>query len=241
MTDHATVPTDVLVELAVALCPRNGAPAPKRPAEVIDSCEDRGRRAELDGLLERLGNLPSSERDGFVEALDEIQVRSKLWLIEELDAVADLASHRLLVLGAWYGTLALICNLRLAHPPSHMLCVDRDPHVCRIGEQVIGALYSNTGYCCADVMTYDYATMGSDTVMVNTICEHLPDIEGWWLQVPPGQLVVLQTNNYFPCRDHVNCVRSLDEMKDQTPLSEVLFEGVLGLSLFDRFMLIGRR
>jgi len=71
--------------------------------------------------------------------------------------------------------------------------------------------------------------------------EHLPDIGSWWNRLPPGQLVVLQSNNYFPWPDHVNCVHDVEEMKGQTPLSQVLFEGTLQLPVLDRFMLIGRR
>jgi len=248
------VPADLLLDLSVALCPRGDVSPrgdvdprgdvtePERPAEVVERCADPRRRAELRQLLGRLDALPPAERKGIVEAFDEVQVRSKLWLIDELARVLDLTGVELLVLGAWYGTLPLLCNLRLQRPPARMLCVDLDPHPCQVGAEVIGSLYPNIGYRCADAMTYDYDTPGSQaTVLVNTICEHLPDIAGWWHRLPPGQLVVLQSNNYFPCPDHVNCVRSLAEMTQQTPLSEVLFEGVLPLSLFDRFMLIGRR
>jgi hypothetical protein len=239
---NVAVPVDILLDLSVALCPRGEVVEPEHPAEVVERCADPRRRAELGQLLGRFDALPPAERQGIVQALDEVQVRSKLWLIDELARVRDLAGAQLLVLGAWYGTLALLCNLRLERPPARMLCVDVDPHPCQVGAQVIGSRYPNIGYRCADAMSYDYGAPGNQaTVVVNTICEHLPDIAGWWRRLPPGQLVVLQSNNYFRCPDHVNCVPSLEEMKEQTPLSEVLFEGVLPLSLFDRFMLIGRR
>jgi hypothetical protein len=221
---NVAVPVDILLDLSVALCPRGEVAEPKRPAEVVERCADPRRRAELARLLDRFDALPPADRTGIVQALDEVQVRSKLWLIDELDRVCNLAGAELLVLGAWYGTLPLLCNLRLQRPPAHMLCVDIDPRPCQVGEQVIGSRYPNIGYRCADAMSYDYGAPGEQaTVVVNTICEHLPDIAGWWRRLPPGQLVVLQSNNYFRCPDHVNCVRSPGEMKEQTPLSEVLF------------------
>jgi hypothetical protein len=239
---YSGVPADVLLGLSRALCPRGAVAAPMRPAEIVEGCADPGQRSELWQFLDCVDALPPAERTGLVEAFDEIQVRSKLWLIDELARVRDLGEVELLVLGAWYGVLPLLCNLRLERPPARMVCVDLDPHPCQVGAEVIGSLYPNIRYRCADVMTYDYRAPGDrTTVVVNTICEHLPAIAQWWHRLPPGQLVVLQSNNYFPCPDHVNCVRSVDEMKAQTPLAEILFEGALPLPLFDRFMLIGHR
>jgi len=240
--DQITVPADILVDLSIALCPRGEVTEWKRPTEVVERCTDPCRRRELRRLVDGIDALPAAERRSLVEAFDEVQVRSKLWLIDELAPLVDLRRVELLVLGGWYGALALLCNLRLSSPPVRMLCVDLDPQPCQVGERVIGSLYPNIDYRCGDAMAYDYAAgASSPRVVVNTICEHLPDIAGWWHLLPAGQLVVLQTNNYFPCPDHVNCVHSLAEMKEQTPMSEVLYEGLLPLSLFDRFMLIGRR
>ncbi len=41
--------------------------------------------------------------------------------------------------------------------------------------------------------------------------------------------------------EHLPCVHDVEEMKGQTPPSQVLFEGTLQLPVLDRFMLIGRR
>jgi hypothetical protein len=78
--------------------------------------------------------------------------------------------------------------------------------------------------------------------VINTSCEHVLGLTDWWAHVPPGQLVVLQSNNYQGCPDHVNCVHSLGQFKHQVPMSDVLFEGVLHpADDLDRFMLIGHR
>lgn len=236
------VPSDILLSLAAALCPRGDNASPMRPAEVLARVEEPERRVELQRLLARIDALPLDVRRRLVEAFDEVQVGSKLWLIDELDQVLDLSRIDLLVLGAWYGVLPLLCNLRLEQPPARMVCVDVDPNPCAVGSQVIRPLYPNTSYQCADAMTYNYPAQADPAlVIVNTICEHLPNIAGWWHRLPLGQPVVLQSNDYLRCPDHVNCVRSLDEMKAQTPLSKILFEGVLPLTLFNRFMLIGIR
>jgi hypothetical protein len=191
--------------------------------------------------MRELDLLTIEEQTQFLSAMDEVQIRSKLWLIDELDRYRDLAATRLVVLGAWYGILPLLINWRVRRPPAHMICIDVDLRVCEVGRQIIGSMYDNIAYQCADVMDLDYDALGKDpgTVVINTICEHLPNLPDWWARLPAGQFVALQSNNYFACPDHVSAVRSIDELKQQAPLSRLLFEGVLPLSIMDRYMLIG--
>lgn len=232
------IAADVVVDFGAALGRGVGG-----VEHAISRCDDAGRRSQLRAFAGAVNGLPSVEQERIAAALDEIQVRSKLWLIDELERLRDLSNCRLLVLGAWCGVLPLLCNWTLAHPPRHMVCVDIDAGACAVGVRVIGAHYENVGYRCADVMGFDYEPWARDptTVVVNTICEHLPDVAGWWRGIGSGQFVVLQSNNYFGCPDHVNAIRSTAELLAQSPLSDVLFEGVLELSLFDRYMVIGRR
>ncbi len=197
------------------------------------------------GLVAGLDTLSPRDRRRFGAALDETQIESKLWLIEQLHRYCPVAGSSVVVLGAWYGVLPMLVNWRLAHTPSRMLCIDRDAAVCAEGERVIGAAYDNITYRVQDVHDLDYRNVDDDIdhadIVINTICEHLPDIRGWWERLSAGQLVVLQSNNYLPCPDHVNCVYGIEEMKRQTPMSELVFAGTLQLPVLDRFMLIGRR
>jgi SAM-dependent methyltransferase len=204
---------------------------------------DTDQARQLQALLEQVDALGPDARRQFTAAVDEVQVRSKLWLIDELIRLRDLDGATLIVLGAWYGILPLLVNWRLERPPARMVCIDISTDACTLGRQVIGALYDNVEYLVADAMDLNYPAWARDPslVVVNTICEHLSDAAGWWTRIPAGQLAVLQSNNYDLCRDHINCVQSLEEMKAQTPFSRLLFEGVLPLPIFDRYMLIGQR
>ena len=208
----------------------------------IACCQDADRRRELRAFVRRLDSLTSAERESFAEALHPVQVPSKLWLVDELARVCDLPSSTLVVLGAWYGILPVVLEWRL-EAPRRVICVDLDESIFPVAESVVGSLYERTEFLCADAMTLNYVEFARDPslVLVNTICEHLPDLAGWWDRVPPGQLTVLQSNNWSGCPDHVNAVGSLEELKAQTPLATVLVEGVLRLPQLDRFMLIGYR
>jgi SAM-dependent methyltransferase len=202
---------------------------------------DPDRREELERFIDRLGILTDEERWGLDDAMDNVQMASKLWLIDELIALRDLATSPMVILGAWYGILPLLINWRVERPPEQMLCIDIDASVLSAGERLIGPLYNNIEYRLADAMTWNYHQFAKnpDSIVVNTICEHLPFFAEWWDRVPQGQFVVLQSNNYFLCPDHVNAVESINEMKKQAPMSEVLFEGALPLLKWKRFMLIG--
>src|SRR5262245_37877881 len=123
----STVPDDILVDLSIALCPRRPVADPKSVAEIIQRCEDSSRRAELWDFIHRIDKLPLKERSDIVESVDDVQVLSKLWLIDELAQRCDLADADMLVLGAWYGILPFLINLRVARPPADMLCIDINP------------------------------------------------------------------------------------------------------------------
>ncbi len=240
------VPVELVCELGEAVAlhlydydgPVGEAPAVAPLIARIGRATDVG--PDVDAFIRRIdADLPDDARRDFAVAVHPVQVRSKLWLIDELARHCDLAATPMLVLGGWYGILPLLLNWRLACPPPRMVTIDIDAAAVAVGRQIVGAAYENVEFRIADAMELDY---GAEDVVVNTICEHLPDLAGWWERIPLGRLVAVQSNNYTGCPDHVSAVKSLDAFKAQLPMSEPLFEGVLPLPpYFDRYMLIGRR
>ncbi|MDA0167673.1 hypothetical protein OJ998_01125 [Solirubrobacter taibaiensis] len=200
------------------------------------------RRDELTHLVDGLAGLSPLERGDFAIAVNDDQVRSKLWLIDELSRHCDLGRASLLVLGGWYGILPLLANWRLAEPPARMLCIDVDPAVGEIGARVIGSLYPNVHYRDGDLTRLDYRELEAlpNGIVINTSCEHIAD-RHWWSRVPRGQLAVLQSNDFTCCPEHVSCVRSVDELVRKKPMTSVLFAGELQLAEMHRYMLIGHR
>ena len=65
----------------------------------------------------------------------------------------------------------------------------------------------------ADMLDHDYAgganAAGAPKLVVNTSCEHLEAFDRWYARIPDGQLLALQSNDYFACSEHVNCVPDL--------------------------------
>ncbi len=186
--------------------------------------------------------VSDAERAVLLEALDEIQLRSKYWLLDELEHVTSVRDATLVVLGGWCGVLPWLLHRSRGWSPQLAVSVDIDPAVCSIGARTTGRETPRLHFLCQDVHRLDYARLARDRrlVLVNTICEHLSDFAGWRRLVPSDTLVVLQSNNYRGCPDHVNCVDSSEQLADDAQLATVDFAGSLELSLFTRYMVIGR-
>ena len=65
------------------------------------------------------------------------------------------------------------------------------------------------------------------------------NFEQWFWRIPSKTLCVFQSNDFVDCDQHINCVDNLYAFADQTPLDKVLYEGVLDLQQYNRFMRIG--
>jgi hypothetical protein len=76
-------------------------------------------------------------------------------------------------------------------------------------------------------------------VLINTSCEHVDRFQQWYAKIPSGNLQVLQSNDYYACDEHNNCVPNLQTFQQQAPMRESLFAGSLRLKKYTRFMLIG--
>jgi len=85
------------------------------------------------------------------------------------------------------------------------------------------------------------APAASQPGMTYASIQHLPDFTGWYARIADGQLLVLQSNDYFACAEHVGCVPDLAAFAAQAPMRERLFEGAQRMRRYTRFMLIGRK
>jgi hypothetical protein len=182
------------------------------------------------------------------EALNKNQMASKLWLADALRESAGTRFGHVVVLGGWVGVLAAILLHDRRFVIDKVTSVDIDP-ACAPVAATLNATHAESGRFAAatrDMLAIDYArefpasSSGPPGVIVNTSCEHLADFDRWYRTLPPGRLVVLQSNDYFACPEHVGCVPDLATFRARAPLAEVLFAGERRLRRYTRFMLIGR-
>jgi hypothetical protein len=204
------------------------------------------RENEISAFLQRLRAVlqtaPKAAWPRLAIAFNDDQVDSKLWLLERSRETMDLSGRRVLILGAWYGVLALLMERLIPESPAEVHCIDIDEPVCDVAITVLSVLSRRPEVRRADMMELDYTALsaGCETVFINTSCEHLADFPGWRRKIPSGARVVLQSNDHRGCPEHVSCVPDLDAFEEQARLAAIDYRGALPLKNFRRFMLIGR-
>ncbi len=194
------------------------------------------------------------------DALSDGQLNSKLWLLDKIKGI-DLGT--VFICAGWYGVLATMMFEDENVYVDKIRSFDIDDSCWKIAEDLnepwkadnwvfkastldIVGLFN---YWYGEDGLYHYFTTNikgkrvhikeMPNTIINTSCEHIENFTKWFNAIPTGKLVALQSNNYFEIEDHVNCVNSLDEFKQQAPLSNIIYEGDLELEKYTRYMLIG--
>jgi len=181
----------------------------------------------------------SSSRYRTLESFWKGQVRSKVWLVEALTRYAPASASKYVIHGGWNGVLASILfnsNLQIREIHSYDIDPDCEETACTVNkrQEMQGRFRAITGDLTRQIYRGD--------VVINTICEHLTQVQynQWLSLVPTNALVVLQSNNYFDCAEHVRCHSTLQEFEEHSEI-EVIHRDELETPLYTRFMLIGRK
>jgi len=181
----------------------------------------------------------SKDRYRTLESFWKGQVRSKVWLIENLIKETDNTPKKIVVHGGWNGILSSLLfnsDIEIEHITSvdvDIICQDVASTVNK-RQEIEGRFQSITSDMCHHQYNAD--------IVINTSCEHITDtqINLWFNNIPKGALVVMQSNNYFELDEHVNCVSSADELAAKVSLTEYKkfeFETLK----YVRYMIIGKK
>lgn len=182
----------------------------------------------------------SKDRDRVLESFWKGQIHSKVWLIENLKQYVDYSKGcHIAIYGGWNGVLAnLLFNSGIGI--NYVTSVDIDPD-CEEVANTVNKRYEMQGTFRA--ITADMCEYVDDDadIVINTSCEHITQqqYDTWLSKQPKGALIILQSNNYFDCREHIRCAKDLDEFEKDCDI-DVLWQGQLELPLYKRFMIIGR-
>jgi len=225
----------------------------------VTTAKDEFYRDILEGMaiytgsaLQRdvLATISQHDEPGIGTALNKNQIASKLWLADSLFQTLGAELGTVAILGGWVGVLGAVLLHDARFTIAKVVSIDLDARCAAIAES-LNATHVRTGKFAArtaDMLELDY-TRGISTIdgggktdlVINTSCEHLNEFGGWYARIPAGQMLVLQSNDYYACREHVNCVPDLQTLKAQAPMKEVLFAGQRQMRHYVRFMLIGRK
>lgn len=213
-----------------------------------------------DDFLRRISYWSSicEKKANFNDHFSRGQIKSKIWLIEELNKILDNKNIGTLVhYGGWYATIAyfLFNNFNI----DQYYNIEADKECVWIGDEfnypqynagwkykgihmdVNEIKYNNNSFTAytqnkqSEVIELDI----KPNFILNTSCEHMD--ETWYNNLPEGSIVALQTNNYFSNEQHINCVGGVEEAIAKYPMSEVYYSGELDTQLYTRFMVIGKK
>jgi hypothetical protein len=188
------------------------------------------------------------------DSLSQGQLKSKMWIIDELKTL-DINLGTVFLCAGWYGILAALMfehNIEMDKVRSF----DIDPDVVTIADK-FNAPWVMDGWqfkaSTLDIMDIKYPTRYTtyrsdgtsldleempDTI-INTSCEHIANFDTWYAKIPTGKIVILQSNDYVDIDEHVNTSCDLNAFGQQTPMTEVLYNGKMQLEKYTRFMRIG--
>ena len=164
------------------------------------------------------------------------QIYSKNWLVDELARLDIALGPAVTICGSWFGLLAFFLNKKF--PALEVTCVDIDPRCEFFFSQLVRPGQERFLKAITADM-YDYAYQQG--LVINTSCEHIPDLNPWLERLLPGSTVVLQSSNFRLSGQHVACVDSVEELvsKAGSHFGRILFAGELKFSMYSRYMLIG--
>jgi hypothetical protein len=183
----------------------------------------------------------SQDRDRTLESFWKGQIRSKVWLIENLKQHVDYQrGYKVAIYGGWNGVLAsLLYNSRIGM--RHITSVDIDPS-CEEIASTMNKRHEMRGTFTAITADMCEYTVEDADIVINTSCEHITQeqYDGWLQQQPRDALIVVQSNNYFELPEHINCKNNVEEFKNASGLT-VWYSDTLNLPKYDRYMIIGNK
>ena len=202
------------------------------------------------------------ESESLTDAFSRGQLRSKIWLIDILNALELDIGNMVYVCAGWYGILPALLFERANNFSGKIRSFDMDPTCAKIAEtmnksEVLDSWRFKASTLDVRELTFDndsyttYKVNGdaetiNDTTpscIINTSCEHIEDFDAWFNSIPKGTLVIMQNNNFVEHDDEtvVNTIVDEDAWSDKLNLSNVIFKGTLNLEKYDRYMVIGRK
>ena len=180
----------------------------------------------------------SNDTTRTLESFWKGQIKSKLWLINELMIHVSSIDNNIVIHGGWNGVLASLL-FQSSIKTKNVVSIDIDPRCEEIArtmnkiEDISGKFKAIT--CSMDEYQYDFFP----DIVINTSCEHITqDTYNKWLEkIPNSSIIVLQSNDYFQLDEHIRCAEDIDHFIEQSNI-KIFSAKLLELPTYNRFMLI---
>jgi len=176
--------------------------------------------------------------DSILNSVNDNQIENKKWLVESLERYYENVKEfpdleglpKTVIAAGWYGLAGHFIKEKYN---TEVTSFDMDPMCKTIGQK----MFPNVRF---QTLTMQEFNPKQYHIIICTSCEHINNkvINDFIAKKHPAAIVVLQSNNYFSIKDHINCKGSLTEFEDSINLKK-LWSGQKSFGEYDRYMVIG--
>ena len=180
--------------------------------------------------------------NSFEDSLSDGQLKSKKWMIKELDKVCNFIHPvHVEIIGGWFG-------YPLIEMLESFLMLDKIDFY-ELDENCKKILYQYNTFFNLDIDISIFGDFFNRTelrrrhLIINTSAEHMNNIsimKHCYKTLPEPPLLVIQSNNYEKLNEHINCVNSEHELAEKNEIKDIMFAGSLEFSNYTRYMVIGK-
>jgi len=177
----------------------------------------------------------------FANSFSATQHTSKQWLVNKVKQLPLPKNPQILIMGGWYGSYLVPMLMR--HLSSGKITFnDQDPFCVSTAK----ALHQETENWVFEFNTHDmnihqWVNNNPFDLIINTSCEHMNPMRGV-KNVNPRCVYAFQSSNTPNDPGHINICNTSIELREQSGLTEALFQGSISLhGDKKRFMVIGRK
>ena len=192
----------------------------------FENIVEYGRFVDFRKVLDAMLRYPYQNFDSFQEG----QLKSKKWLIQEMNKMRLKHEPEILIVGGWHGVLTLLLK-QYAYFKYTILTTDIDPDCTSIA-RMLGCVASTI-----DMFEIEYDIVPADFI-INTSCEHI-DFDKWIKLIPKDKIVAIQSSD-MKWKTHIDNVYSIDEFIERANLSKVYAAKTAKYFDNNRYLLIGR-
>lgn len=182
-------------------------------------------------------NHPEDKR--FLECFWDSQMKSKTWLIEEMNKLCPTPKN-IIIFGGWYGVLAQMFE---SNYPSLEKIISLDIDIkCAIVANEIKLIDTDKIALRSMCMT-KYKYREEVDFIVNTSAEHVDQsvYDTWWNKIPSNTLVAVQSNNFDSLEEHIRCSYNMENFLKINHIDSPIYSGEIDCGGFSRYMAIFRK
>jgi len=187
-------------------------------------------------------------RKRVADSMNESQLVSKMWLVEELSNL-NVKPVNISLLAGWFAQYIVPLLYDNIESIEWIENFEMDRDIKQVAYKFNTRYKKDNKYKVSirNVMFGNLISLSSPTfdTVINCSCEHMYPMSKFKelknTGVNDDALYILQSSNDTQYDDHINCVNDADELADQANLVEILYAGEKFLpNGMTRFMVIGR-